>query len=90
MLRSAGISTRVAVVFVLAVLCLFAGRVGWAMAFDSEPESIGVSEVAQQVSEDEDLFDCSDFGSQDEAQEQLVDGDPYGLDEDDNGLACDG
>lgn len=89
MLRSAGISTRVAVVFVLAVLCLFAGRIGWALAFDGEPESIGVSEVAQQVNEDEDLFDCSDFDSQEEAQEQLVDGDPYGLDEDDNGLACD-
>ena len=90
MLRSAGIPMKVAVVFVLAVLSLFAGRIGWALAFDEEPESIGVSEVAQQDREDEDLFDCSDFGSQEEAQEQLVDGDPYGLDEDGNGLACDG
>ncbi len=80
---------RVAVVFVLAVLCLFAGRIGWALAFDGEPQSIGVSEVAQQVNEDEDLFDCSDFDNQEEAQEQLVDGDPHGLDKDDNGLACD-
>lgn len=79
-----------AVIFVLAVMFLFAGRIGWAVAFDDEPESIGVSEVAQQSTEDEDLFDCSDFSSQEEAQEQLVDGDPYGLDEDGNGLACDG
>ena len=81
---------KVAVVFLLAVLCLFLGRIGWAMAFDSEPESIGVSEVAQQGSEDEDLFDCSDFDTEEEAQEQLVDGDPYGLDPDGNGIACDG
>ena len=91
LLRSAGIPMKVAVVFLLAVLCLFAGRIGWAMAVDDEPEGIGVSEVAQQQGGDEeDLFDCSDFASQEEAQEQLVDGDPYGLDEDGNGLACDG
>ncbi len=77
-------------IFVLAVLSLFAGRIGWALAFDEEPRSIGASEVAQQGTEDEDLFDCSDFDSQEEAQEQLVDGDPYGLDEDGNGVACDG
>ncbi|QIN78910.1 hypothetical protein GBA65_10675 [Rubrobacter marinus] len=80
-----------AIIFVLAVLCLFVGRIGWAMAFDSEgPESIRASEVAQQGGEDEDLFDCSDFETEEEAQEQLVDGDPYGLDEDGNGIACDG
>ena len=90
MLRSAGISMRVAVFFALAVLCLLAGRIGWAMAFDDETQSIRVTEVAQQGGEEDDLFDCSDFGSQEEAQEQLVDGDPYGLDEDGNGLACDG
>ncbi len=90
MLRSAGMPTKVAVVFLLAVLCLFLGRIGWAMAFDAEPESIEASESAQQSSEDEDLFDCSDFDTQEEAQEQLVDGDPYGLDEDGNGIACDG
>ena len=91
-MRSAGISVRVAIIFALALLCLFAGRIGWAMAFDEEPDSTGVSEVAQQQGgeEDEDLFDCSDFSDQEEAQEQLVDGDPYGLDEDGNGLACDG
>ncbi len=77
-------------VFLAAVLCLFVGRIGWAMAFDAEEEGVRTSEVAQQGVEDEDLFDCSDFGSQEEAQEQLVDGDPYGLDEDGNGIACDG
>lgn len=82
---------KVAVVFVLAALCLFAGRVGWAMAFDSTSENSSNNvEVAQSGNGTDDLFDCSDFGSQEEAQEQLVDGDPYGLDEDGNGLACDG
>ena len=92
MLRSVGISMRVAIIFALALMCLFAGRIGWATAFDEEPDGIGVSEAAQQQGgdEDEDLFDCSDFSDQEEAQEQLVDGDPYGLDEDGNGLACDG
>ena len=82
---------KVAVIFVLAALCLFAGRIGWAMAFDSTSESDSNNvEVAQSGNETDDLFDCSDFASQEEAQEQLVDGDPYGLDEDGNGLACDG
>ena len=90
MLRSAGISMKVAVIFVLAVLCLFLGRIGWAMAFDSTTEDQGELGAAQSESSKDDLFDCSDFGGQEEAQEQLVDGDPYGLDEDGNGLACDG
>jgi hypothetical protein len=33
-------------------------------------------------------YDCDDFESQDEAQLYLVPGDPYGLDEDGNGVAC--
>jgi Domain of unknown function (DUF4352)/Excalibur calcium-binding domain len=33
-------------------------------------------------------YDCEDFESQEEAQLYLVRGDPYGLDEDGNGLAC--
>lgn len=89
MLQGAGISMKVALIFVLAVLCLFLGRIGFSMAFDGKPERISSSEVAQKSNGAEDLFDCSDFGSQKEAQEQLVDGDPYGLDEDGNGLACD-
>ena len=33
-------------------------------------------------------YDCSDFETQEEAQLYLAPGDPYQLDEDDNGLAC--
>lgn len=33
-------------------------------------------------------YDCSDFGSQAEAQEYLEPGDPYGLDADGDGIAC--
>jgi hypothetical protein len=33
-------------------------------------------------------YDCDDFESQEEAQLYLVPGDPYGLDEDGNGVAC--
>ena len=33
-------------------------------------------------------YDCEDFETQEEAQFYLVRGDPYGLDEDGNGLAC--
>ncbi|MDQ3913002.1 MAG: DUF4352 domain-containing protein [Actinomycetota bacterium] len=35
-------------------------------------------------------YDCTDFQSQEEAQLYLAPGDPYGLDEDNNGLACEG
>ena len=88
-MQNAGISMKVTVIFVLAALCLFLGRIGWAMAFDST-EDTARPEVAQSEEAADDIFDCSDFSSQEEAQEQLVDGDPYGLDEDGNGLACDG
>jgi Excalibur calcium-binding domain len=33
-------------------------------------------------------YDCEDFETQEEAQLYLAPGDPYGLDEDGNGLAC--
>ena len=33
-------------------------------------------------------YDCSNFTSQDQAQQYLLKGDPYGLDGDHNGLAC--
>ena len=36
-----------------------------------------------------DLYDCSDFDTQEEAQAQLLPGDPYGLDGDNDGMACD-
>src|SRR4051794_10003434 len=33
-------------------------------------------------------LDCADFSSQAEAQESLLPGDPYGLDGDNDGIAC--
>ena len=33
-------------------------------------------------------YDCSDFATQEEAQEYLLPGDPYGLDADHDGIAC--
>jgi hypothetical protein len=33
-------------------------------------------------------YDCSDFATQEEAQEHLLPGDPYGLDADHDGIAC--
>lgn len=33
-------------------------------------------------------YDCSDFATQEEAQEQLLPGDPYRLDADNDGIAC--
>ena len=33
-------------------------------------------------------LDCADFATQEEAQEQLLPGDPYGLDADGDGIAC--
>jgi hypothetical protein len=36
-----------------------------------------------------DLYDCEDFATQPEAQAQYLPGDPYGLDADGDGQACD-
>jgi hypothetical protein len=36
-----------------------------------------------------DLYDCPDFTYQEEAQAHLLPGDPYGLDADNDGMACD-
>jgi hypothetical protein len=36
----------------------------------------------------QDLYDCSDFDYQEDAQAQLLPGDPYGLDDDSDGVAC--
>ena len=33
-------------------------------------------------------YDCADFATQEEAQEYLLPGDPYGLDADNDGIAC--
>ncbi len=37
----------------------------------------------------QDLFDCGNFTTEEEAQTQLLPGDPYGLDADNDGQACD-
>src|SRR5215211_5792029 len=36
----------------------------------------------------QDLYDCADFATQAEAQGFLLAGDPYGLDADNDGIAC--
>ena len=87
-MRSAGLPAKLALVVALLVVCVMAARLAWAVAYDGDegaPAGIGVAHAAQT---DEDLFDCSDFESQEDAQEQLLDGDPYVLDEDGDGTAC--
>jgi hypothetical protein len=49
------------------------------------PETTEPSEVTRSAAGD---YDCDDFESQEEAQLYLAPGDPYGLDEDGNGVAC--
>ena len=89
LVRSAGLPVRLALVVALLVVCAMAARLAWAVAYDVEEGAplpgMGIAYAAQI---DEDLFDCSDFESQEDAQEQLLDGDPYVLDEDGDGTAC--
>jgi hypothetical protein len=49
------------------------------------PETTESSEATRSPARD---YDCDDFESQEEAQLYLAPGDPYGLDEDGNGVAC--
>jgi hypothetical protein len=68
---------------VLAALVLASGfvlRVAW--------ESFDEPALAQSPAEG-DLYDCEDFTTPAEAQAQLLPGDPYGLDADNDGTACD-
>jgi Excalibur calcium-binding domain len=51
------------------------------------PETTESSEATRSVAPASD-YDCDDFESQEEAQLYLAPGDPYGLDEDGNGVAC--
>jgi hypothetical protein len=51
------------------------------------PETTQPSETTSSAAPERD-YDCSDFETQEEAQLYLAPGDPYGLDEDNNGLAC--
>ena len=50
-------------------------------------ETTGPTEATRSASPASD-YDCDDFESQEEAQLYLAPGDPYGLDEDGNGVAC--
>jgi len=51
------------------------------------PETKQPSEATSSAAQARD-YDCDDFESQEEAQLYLAPGDPYGLDEDGNGVAC--
>jgi hypothetical protein len=51
------------------------------------PETTEPAEATRSAAPTRD-YDCDDFESQEEAQLYLVPGDPYGLDEDGNGVAC--
>jgi hypothetical protein len=51
------------------------------------PEATEPSESTRSAAPARD-YDCDDFESQEEAQLYLAPGDPYGLDEDGNGVAC--
>jgi len=76
-----------ALVVALLVVCVMAARLAWAVAYGGEGTQAGMG-VAQAAQSNEDLFDCSDFESEEDAQEQLLDRDPYVLDEDGDGTAC--
>jgi hypothetical protein len=51
------------------------------------PETTEPTEATRSAAPARD-YDCDDFESQEEAQLYLAPGDPYGLDEDGNGVAC--
>lgn len=87
MLRGAGIPVRTALLVLVLLAAVLGARVAWAVMGDGEEAPLGL-DVAWATQDGEDLFDCSDFGSQDDAQQQLLDGDPYALDEDGDGIAC--
>jgi hypothetical protein len=63
----------------LVALCSLALLLSW--------EAFGEPKPAK--AQTADLYDCSDFETQEEAQAQLLPGDPYGLDGDNDGQACD-
>ena len=91
-MRGAGLPLRLTVSVALLVVSVLLARLTWAAVSGGEREDVpplGIEVVrAAQSGEDDDLFDCSDFGSSDDAQQQLLDGDPYALDEDGDGIAC--
>src|SRR5215218_4495275 len=75
-------SWRMLVLVALVFACGFTLRVAWESS--EEP-----SEAQAQSPAEGDLYDCEDFATSAEAQAQLLPGDPYGLDADNDGTACD-
>src|SRR5215208_4121733 len=73
---------RMLVLAALVFACGFTLRVAWESL--EEP-----SEAQAQSPAEGDLYDCEDFATSAEAQAQLLPGDPYGLDADNDGTACD-
>jgi hypothetical protein len=72
--------------FVLAALVLVSGfMLRLALQDVIEP----TTPAQAQSPAEGDLYDCKDFATQPEAQAQLLPGDPYGLDADGDGQACD-
>jgi hypothetical protein len=66
----------------LVVCSAFTFRTSWEVFREPEPAK------AQSPAEG-DLYGCEDFATSAEAQVQLLPGDPYGLDADNDGTACD-
>jgi micrococcal nuclease len=52
-------------------------------------ETTGSEGTTSEPTNTVDTYDCADFQTQEEAQFYLSPEDPYGLDPDGNGLACD-
>ena len=73
---------RMLVLTVFVFACGFTMRLAWESL--EEP-----SEAQAQSPAEGDLYDCRDFATSAEAQAQLLPGDPYGLDADGDGTACD-
>jgi hypothetical protein len=73
---------RMLVLAVMVFACGFTMRLAWESL--EEP-----SEAQAQSPAEGNLYDCKDFTTPAEAQGQLLPGDPYGLDADNDGTACD-
>jgi hypothetical protein len=80
--RVVGRNLALLAVSALVMCSAFVLRVSWEALKGPEPAE------AQSVAEG-DLYDCKDFATSAEAQAQLLPGDPYGLDADNDGTACD-
>lgn len=86
-----GLPVRLALVLIMLFACVLAARLVWANSVQTagpEPSPAFGIDSAQAAQTDEDPYDCSSFEDQEDAQAQLIEGDPYGLDEDGDGVAC--